>query len=163
MELLENVLILVKLYGLYNLTDHSVSMDSKTTILEAALKFYTFKPPHAVTMDEVPEGEGTLEGMVRESLKVARENPELTMLRYCVLEEELFSGKHGIYQNTLQRSAQVYHENFREYGCERPRESAVVSMEMFDGVYVYSLFVPNLNLDGIGDVILEFVGGRCGR
>ncbi|WP_456478450.1 TetR/AcrR family transcriptional regulator [Geoglobus ahangari] len=176
-------------------------MDARVAILEAALRLYTSKPPHAVTMDEVAREAGVskgtvfyhfgskdglekelvrysvekyfswvfeesrdeevLERIVRESLRVARENPKLTMLWYYVFEKELFSGNTAFTKALYDEMLGFITGLFEEMGVKRPRETAVVFMAMLDGVYVYSLFVPNLDLDEIGEVIIEFVKGRC--
>ncbi len=178
-------------------------MDSRKTILEAALKLYTSKPPHAVAMDEVAreagvskgtifyhfgskdglerelvkysvekyfswvfeesEDERMLERIVRESLRVARENPKLTMLWYYVFEKELFSENTEFTKALYYGMLDYITSLFQEMGVEKPKETAIVFMAMLDGIYVYSLFISDLNMEEIGEIVIEFVKRRCKR
>jgi AcrR family transcriptional regulator len=103
----------------------------------------------------------TLEKIVRESLKIVKENPRITLLWYYVFEKELFSGNTEFARKLCEEMLGFLTLLLKDMGVNKPEQTAIVLMAMLDGISIYSLFIPELDLDEIGNLILEFVKGRC--
>ncbi len=130
--------------------------------LEKELLRYSIEKYFSWVYEESGDGR-TLERVVRESLKIVKENPRLTLFWYYVLEKELFAGNTGFARELYDEMAGFLALLLEEMGVDRPEQTAIVLMAMLDGISIYSLFIPELDVDEIGDLILEFVKGRCKR
>ena len=135
--------------------------------LERSVLIYSIEKYFPWAYDELEGKEtgsiGALERIVKKSLKIAKENPRLTLFWYYVLEKELFSGDtefaHQLYSEWLG----LFSSLLRDMGVDKPEETSIAIMAMIDGQSIYSFFIPELDVDEIGNLILEFVKGRCRR
>ena len=135
--------------------------------LERSVLIYSIEKYFSWAYDELEGKEtgaiGALERIVKKSLRIAKENPRLTLFWYYVLEKELFSGDtefaHQLYSEWLG----LFSSLLRDMGVDKPEETSIAIMAMIDGLSIYSFFIPELDVDEIGNLILEFVKGRCGR
>ncbi len=110
-----------------------------------------------------PRDSRILERIVKESLKVVSENPKLTLLWYYVFEKELFSGKTEFARSLYDEMFGFLSSLLKDMGVDKPEQTAIVLMAIFDGISIHSLFIPELNINEIGDLVLEFVKWRCGK
>lgn len=102
-----------------------------------------------------------LERVIRESLKIVNDNPRLTLFWYYVLEKELFAGNTAYAKELYNKMVEFLTLLLKGMGVEKPEQTAILLLAMLDGISIYSLFIPELNVDEIGDLILEFVKWRC--
>ncbi len=130
--------------------------------LERELLLYSIKKYFSWVYEESKDSE-TLEKIVKESLKIAKENPRLTIFWYYVIEKELFSGNTQFARQLYNEWLEFFSSLLKEVGVDKPEQAAIVLMAMLDGLSIYSLFIPELDVDEIGNLILEFVEGRCKR
>jgi AcrR family transcriptional regulator len=105
----------------------------------------------------------TLEKIVRKALKIAKDNPRLTMFWYYVFEKEIFSGNTQFARQLYDEMLEFLTLLLEDMGIDKPEQTAIILMAMLDGISIYSLFIPELDVDEIGNLILEFVKGRCKR
>ena len=103
----------------------------------------------------------TLERVVRETLKIVRDNPRLTLFWYYVLEKELFAGDTAYARELYNEMVEFLTLLLDDMGVGRPEQTAILLLAMLDGISIYSLFNLEFNVDEIGDLILEFVKWRC--
>ena len=131
---------------------------------ERCVFIYSIEKYFSWAYDELERKETeALKRTIKKSLKIAKENPRLMIFWYYVLEKELFSGDTEFAHKLYSQWFGLLSSLLKDMGVEKPEQTAIVLMAMLDGISIYSLFIPDLDIDEIGDLILEFVKGRCKR
>ncbi len=130
--------------------------------LERSVLIYSIEKYFSWAYEELEERNiDALERLIKKSLKIAKNNPRLTLFWYYVLEKELFSGDIEFAYQLYSQWLDLFSSMLKDVGVDRPEEVSIAIMAMIDGLSIYSLFIPELDIDDAGNLILEFVKWRC--